>query len=189
MSILAQLLGTYAPGHVLTHEGSDFVFSRIDKAAKAALQIDYFKRAREAVYAIKGEVTAEEFDRQLSHVTDSYRRGLYAFPAGESYGYYLSPEGLPALVARLTGRTLADAEALVEERTVEVMHVCLCVVMESFPDLKKKALAMAPEDSPHLLALAKLLSPTTSSNGSSSPKPTSAPRSPSWASGHTSTPG
>lgn len=183
MSTLAELLGTYAAGHTLSHEGTDFTFGRIDQAAKAALTVAYFRRARESVYALKGEVEPDEYDRQLARVTDAYRRGEYAFPQGESFRYYLG-DGLAELVAQLTGRDPALCEALAQERSVEVLHVCLCVVMESFPGLKKTALAR-PE-SPQTQALRSLLS---TGNASPTPSATRQPGSPRARSDPTFSPG
>ena len=191
MSALVKLLGSYAPGHVLSHGGRDFTFSRIDQATKAALTVAYFRRARETVYLIKGEVEADEYDRQLSHVLDAYRRGRFAFPDGESYAYYFSGEGLPELVRALTGCGPEEAVTLIDERTVEVLHVCLCVAYESMGgESKKKLLTL---DDGRTRALADLLSTPTpatpTSNGSPSGKPTSAPGSAARASDPTSSPG
>lgn len=186
MPSLVELLGTYAPGHALEHGGVTFVFGRVDQAAKAALTVAYFRRAREAVYALRDEVTPEEYERQLSRVTDAYRRGEYAFPAGESYRYYLG-EGLHELVAQLTGRPPAECGALCQERSVEALHVTLCVVMESFPELKKKALRAA--DGPQVRAMLELLSPDPTPPSTPSTGPTSPPGSPTGASTPSSSPG
>src|SRR5262245_54818847 len=154
MSILATLVGTYSIGHCLSHSGQDFVFARIDQAAKVALDTAYFKRAREAVYLLRGELADGDFDRQLGNVTAAYRRGDFAFPRGETRGYYLGA-GLAELTAILTGRPLADCETLINERMIEVFHVCLCVMAESFPQ-EKKLMLQAP-DTPELLVLVQLL--------------------------------
>ena len=173
MSVLAQLLGTYEAGHTITQEGRDFTFGRIDQRVKAALGTAYFKRAREGVYILRGEIGDEEFDRQLSHITTAYRRGDYAFPRGETRGYYLG-EGLAELTAILTGQPLAECEALVGDRTIEVFHICLCVMCESFPQEKK--LMLQVPDTPELLALMGLLRPTL--NGSTGSKSTARQPSP-----------
>lgn len=167
--MLVDLLGSYAPGHVLSHEGLEYTFRRIDQATKAALTVAYFKRAREAVYAIKGEIEPAEYERQLSRVTDAYRRGEFSFPLGESYRWFLSEEGLPELVAHLTDCSPEQSETLCEERAAEVLHIVLCVVTESSPQLKKTLLAQ--QDSPAMQALASLLS----TNGSPPPSATAPP--------------
>jgi hypothetical protein len=184
MSVLATILGTYAVGHTLTHDGEDYTFGRIDQAAKAALTAAYFKRAREAVYALRDELDDGEFDRALGRVTDAYRRGDFSFPRGETRGYYLGA-GLPELVALLTGRPAAEAAALVEARTLEAFHVCLCVFFESFPEDKKKALQTP--DSPELAAVVDLLKPAA--NGRANTKPSPPPPSPTPASAPATTPG
>jgi hypothetical protein len=187
MSALATLLGTYAIGHALTHGGKTFVFSRIDKAKRVALEVAYYRRAREIVYGLKDDLDEEQYERQLTRVTDAYQRGRYGFPHGESFAYYASA-GLPELVIVLTGCGADEAESLCQERTLEVMHVCLCVSMESFPDFKKKSLRLP--DTPEMTALLGLLSETPISNGSPCSRSTGPPdSSPTAASASQSMPG
>lgn len=189
MSALVKLLGSFAPGHGLDHEGKGYVFGRIDQRMKAALSVAYFKRAREAVYAIKGEVPADEYGWQLKAVLDAWRRGEYAFSLGsESFRYFIG-EGLAELVTHLTGCTTAEALALVEARGVELLHVCLCLVYESMGEEDKKKLLSQENTRDMQQLVSTLLSRTNSStNGSPSSKPTSAPTSPSPASILTSSP-
>lgn len=190
MSVLVELLGSFSPGHVITHEGRDYVFGAIDQRKKAALTVAYFKRAREAVYAIKDEVEADDYDRQLGRVMDAYRRGQYDFPGLEAFGYYVGP-GIAEMVACLTGCRPAEAQALLEAMPVEVLHVVLCVVYASLGEQDKKKLASL-EDSPAIRPLVELLqsartsSPIPSTNGSASSPRTSAPASPVAASTSTS---
>jgi hypothetical protein len=176
LSALVKILGAYAPGHSIDHKGKTITFGRVEKRTRAALTVAYFKRQREAVYATRGEVSDEEFDRALARVTDAYAQGQYDFPLGASYRYFVTA-GMPELVAQLTGCDLADAEALVDERTIEVLHIVTCVLAESNEPLKKTLLSL-PDDDPQARTLISLLS---SSNGSPSPKPTTPPRSPSAA--------
>ena len=158
MSAMAKILGAFAPGHSIDHGGKTFTFARCDHATIAALESAYFKRARQTVYDMRGELTEEEYERALDRETDKYNQGRFAFPIGESFGYFLSPGGLPRLVEALCGCTPADARGLAQDRTVEVMHVCLCVVAESFPDFKKKILKTAAAGGAQADALAALLS-------------------------------
>lgn len=189
MSVLAELLGTYAPGHALESGGADFVFARIDKATRAALTAKYFERARKAVYSIKAELTPQEFDRQLSHVTDAWRRGVYDFPVGESLAWFLSEDGLPELVAVLTGRPRKECELLCAGRQQEVYHVVWCVIAESSPALKKTLLER--EGDPAVLAMfAPILSSRTRTSNCTPPgSGTSSPCSPRTDSDPTSTRG
>lgn len=174
MSSLVKLLGTFAPGHPLEHGGKTYVFGRIDQAMKAALTVAYFKRARDAVYAIKGEVAPDEYDRQLKAALDSYRRGEYAFaPGGEAFGYFTST-GLDELTATLTGCTPGEAFALVKEKTVEVLHLCLCLVYECLNGEDKKKL-LSQEGTPAMRQLVATLSPRTTPDGSPSSTPTPPP--------------
>ncbi len=140
----------------------------MSQKTKVALAAAYFARARETVYAEREHVSEEQYERMLSRVTDAWTRGAYAFPMGESFSYYLG-EGVARLVGFLTGCTPDEAEALVQERSIDVMHLCLCVVCESFPDLKKKLLALAAAGSPQMDELAALLS---SSDQPATPTPT-----------------
>lgn len=187
MSALATLLGTFCVGHALEHGGKEYVFARVDKAKRVALEVAYYRRAREIVYALKDDLTEAQYERKLDRVTDAYMRGEYGFPNGESYRYYLG-NGLPELVAQLTGCDVGDADDLCDARSLEVLHVVLCVVMESFPGLKKKALQSA--DGPEMRALAEMLSAGPNSNGSPSSRSTTPPASsPTRASASSSTPG
>lgn len=154
MSQLAALLGTYAVGHSLEHGGRTYTFKAIDQATKVALTKAYFKRAREAVYALAGEVPAEVYADQLSRVNDQYTRGDFDFPQGATFNFFLTA-GLPQLVELLTGEK--DAADLVQQRQAEVTHLVLCVVLESFPDVKKKLLhaeqqGLIPADKLRLLS-------------------------------------
>jgi hypothetical protein len=168
MSALAKILGTYAPGHSLSHAGKEYVFSRVSQKTKD----------------LRADLSEEQFDRHLSRVTDAYTRGQYGWPLGESFGYYLQA-GLPELARHLTGCTQQEAEALCEERSVEVMHLCLCVIMESQPSLKKTVLSQP--DGPQAQALLTLLSATAQSDSPSS-APTRPPPSPNVESTPTCTP-
>lgn len=180
MANLAELLGAYAPGHELEYGGKTYAFGAIDKKTRAALEVAYFKRAREAVYALRGEVPDDEYDRQLSLVTAEYRQGLYGFPGGQAGAYYLGA-GLAELVARLAGCAPADAEALCEAMPAEVAHLCLCVVSSSFGEFKKKLLQQ--ERTPKLQALVReLTAGRNGSPGSASVRSTTPPASPSGAS-------
>lgn len=186
MSTLVALLSNYAPGHVISHAGRDFEFRRIDQQAKAALTVAYYRRARETVYQVKDELDANEYDRQLKAVFDDYRRGRYNFPGMEAFAYFIG-EGIAELVARLTGCGDAEAESLIDAKTVEVLQVCLCVVYESMrPEDKKKLLAQ--ERTAAGKALLEILSQTPSSNGSNCSKPTTPPASPGAASAPASSP-
>lgn len=176
MSALVRLLGVYAPGHALDHAGRSFTFGRIDNATKAALTVSYFKRAREAVYAMRDETPEDEYDRQLKSVLDSYRRGEFSFAAGSESFRYFGGHGLPDLVAVLTGCKPDEARSLVEARAVEVLHLCLCVVYESLGEEDKKKI-LATEQTTEGQLLVRLLSATPGSNGSNSPKPTARPNS------------
>lgn len=167
MSQLAKILGTYAPGHGLDHGGKTYVFQRVSQAMKAALAAAYFKRCREAVYAMRGEVPDGEYDRQLTAVATRHSRGEYDFRFGsESFSFFMGGGGFCQLVAAVTGCTPDEAETLTEERDADVQHVVLCVVMESFPDLKKKLLLaerkglLTPEMAGQLARLELLLTQT-----------------------------
>jgi len=140
MSTLAQLLGAYAPGHSIEHNGKTFTFGRISQKVKAALEMAYFRRARETVYVMREELPEQDYDRQLSRVTDAYNAGRYAYPTGESFAYFIN-QGLVQFVSILTGQPTEDCEVLVDERMVEVMHIALCITTESFPSLKKTMLS------------------------------------------------
>jgi hypothetical protein len=184
--MLVQLLASYAPGHVISHGGRDYEFKRIDKQTKAALTVAYFKRAREVVYSVKDELTADEYDRQLKAVFDDYRRGRYNFPGMESFNYFIGA-GIDELVMRLTACKEAEALSLLETRTVEVLQVCLCLAYESMSEEDKKKL-QSQEGTAAGRALLEILSQTTSTNGSPSPKPTRPPASPEAASPLASSP-
>ena len=162
MSQLARLLGTFAPGHVLEHEGVPFTFGRIDQAMKVALESAYFRRAREAVYALKGELSEPEYLRALEHVTDRYTRGEMGFPLGEALHYYTTA-GLAELVGVMTGRPAADCAALVEDRQDDVFSIVWCVLAQSSRALKKRLLAAesAPQTQAAMALLAALLGSTT----------------------------
>lgn len=183
MSMLVKLLGAFAPGHSLPHGGRDYVFGRIDQRMKAALTVAYFKRAREAVYLIKGEVEQDDYDRQLGRVMDAYRRGNLNFPGMEAFAYFMGP-GLAEMVQHLTGCKEADALTLLEGRPLEVLHLCLCIAYESMGEEDKKKLRSL-EGTPAIRGLVALLqpnSPTPSANGSTSSPPSTAPASPGAAS-------
>lgn len=130
MSQLARLLGVFAPGHVLEHEGKGYEFRRVDQATKARLEGLYFKRCREGVYALRDELSEQEFDRQLGRVTDAYNAGEYAFPMGASLGWFAG-DGIAELVEVMTGCTRAEALALVDARWQETFHLVWCVLTES----------------------------------------------------------
>lgn len=159
MSQLAKILGAYAPGHPLEHNGKTFTFNRVTQKVKAALELAYFKRKRETVYLIKEELSEQEYDRQLSHVTDAYSSGRYAFPMGESFAYFMGA-GVAELVTHLTGCERTDAEQLIADRQLDVMHLCLCVTVESFPDLKKKLMTSKAASKIDLTPLLDLLTPS-----------------------------
>lgn len=139
MSALASILGTYAVGHTLDHDGKAFTFGRINQGVKGALAIAHYKRAREAVYLTRGEGTQEEYELQLKEATALYRAGKFDFPEKEPMAYYMGP-GLAELVAILTRTKIEDAARLVEEREVEVQHILLCIMAESFPNWKARLL-------------------------------------------------
>ena len=174
MSQLARLLGTFAPGHVLEHAGVEFTFARVSQAMKVTLESAYFRRAREAVYALKGELQEAEYVRALEHVTDRYTRGEMGFPLGEALHYYTTA-GLPHLVAVMTGRPAAECEDLVEERQEEVFSIVWCVLAESSRALKKRMLAAesAPQTQAAMALLATLLA-GPSGNGTRRPASPSA---------------
>lgn len=188
MSMLVKLLGTFAPGHVLEHGGREFVFKAIDQKGKAALTVAYFKRAREAVYAIKDEVEEEEYDRQLGRVMEAYRRGQLDFPGMEAFAYYMGA-GLPEMVAFLTGCTPDEAVTLLKARSAETLHVVLCVMASSMGEVDKKKLASL-EGTKGGRQLVELLlsSRTPSTNGSPCSKPTGQPASPEPASASATSP-
>lgn len=139
MSQLARLLGTFTCGHFLEHKGKGHEFRRVDQAMKAKLEGLFFKRCRETVYAIKDELSEQEFDRQLGRVTDSYNAGEMAFPLGKSLEWFAG-DGIAELVEVLSGCTKAEAEALASERWQETFHLVWCVLCESSPALKKRLL-------------------------------------------------
>jgi hypothetical protein len=139
MSELAAILGAYAAGHGLEHGGKVYTFGRIDQARKAALTARYYRRAREAVYAMREEMSEAEYNRALDGCREEWRAGAYDFPMGESLGYFLGA-GLAEFVEALTGCTAEEALALAAGRGTDATHLALCVVTESFPDLKKKLL-------------------------------------------------
>lgn len=157
MSAMAKVLGDYAVGHTITHGGTDFVFGRITHEMAAALELAYFERLVEGLEEIKGKIGERSYDRQLGRITDNYTRNQYAFPIGESFAYYMQGGGLAELVEQLTGRDFAACEKLCGEMPVRVMHVCLCVTTESFPDLKKKILKLEEKGGEEFEEMAKML--------------------------------
>jgi hypothetical protein len=176
LSQLARLLCTYGPGHVLSHAGKEYVFRLVDQARKAELEAALFRRQREAVYAMKAELSPEEYDRALQRASDAYARGEYAAASEAARAWFFGEQGFPSLVCVLCGCTLAEAEALIEERETEAAHVALCVWFASMPALKKKLLEAERRGllpARQLEQMARLLTPSCVTTPPPSPRPAS----------------
>lgn len=138
MSQLSKILGAYAPGHKFTSGGKEYTFGPVTQQVKDQLAKLYFKRARESVYAMKGELEADDFRHLLDRVTDNWTKGRYNFPSEDTFNFYLSPEGMPHLLSVLLSVPAEEAAKLLDTQAAELTHMTLCVVLESFPDFRQR---------------------------------------------------
>lgn len=131
MSELSRSVG--GPPFVLNVQGKSYGIGLITQDVKAAYEKELFRKAREAVAALRQDLPAEVYKEMMLELAETFEQGKFAMEGERGQKMLGTPRGSLLVLSLLMGTDEAEVARVLMADEPQVMSVFQAVLRESFP--------------------------------------------------------